>query len=193
MQVILLEHVGRLGGIGAVVKVRPGFARNFLLPQGKAMRATKDNLARFEAQKAHLEARNLELKADAEKVAETLNGQIFVVIRQAGDGGHLYGSVASRDVAEAAQAAGVEIARTQIALDKPIKDLGLHPVRVQLHPEVFAEISVNVARSQDEAALQASGKTVAQLRAEEEAAAAAEFDVKSLFDPDAVGGDDDDR
>ncbi|MDD2870291.1 50S ribosomal protein L9 [Neomegalonema sp.] len=193
MQVILLERVGRLGAIGSVVKVRPGFARNYLLPQGKALRATRDNLGRFEAQRAHIEARNLELKAEAQTVAEALNGQIFVVIRQAGDGGHLYGSVAPRDIAEAAQAAGVEISRTQIALDKPIKNLGVHPVSVQLHPEVFAEVSVNVARSQDEAALQASGKTVAQLRAEEEAAAAAEFDVKSLFDPDEARGDDDDR
>ncbi|WP_018632096.1 50S ribosomal protein L9 [Neomegalonema perideroedes] len=193
MQVILLERVGRLGAIGSVVKVRPGFARNYLLPQGKALRATRDNLGRFEAQRANIEARNLELKAEAETVAEALNGQIFVVIRQAGDGGHLYGSVAPRDIAEAAQAAGVEISRTQIALDKPIKNLGVHPVSVQLHPEVFAEVSVNVARSQDEAALQASGKTVAQLRAEEEAAAAAEFDVKSLFDPDEARGDDDDR
>ncbi len=166
MQVILLERVGRLGAIGSVVKVRPGFARNYLLPQGKALRATRDNLGRFEAQRANIEARNLELKAEAETVAEALNGQIFVVIRQAGDGGHLYGSVAPRDIAEAAQAAGVEISRTQIALDKPIKNLGVHPVSVQLHPEVFAEVSVNVARSQDEAALQASGKTVAQLRAE---------------------------
>ncbi len=193
MQVILLERVGRLGAIGSVVKVRPGFARNYLLPQGKALRATRDNLGRFEAQRANIEARNLELKAEAETVAEALNGQIFVVIRQAGDGGHLYGSVAPRDIAEAAQAAGVEISRTQIALDKPIKNLGVHPVSVQLHPEVFAEVSVNVARSQSEAELQASGKTVAQLRAEEEAAAAAEFDVKSLFDPDEARGDDDDR
>ncbi len=191
MQVILLERVGRLGNIGAVVKVRPGFARNYLLPQGKALRATRDNLGRFEAQRASIEARNLVQKTEAEAVAQTLNGQIFVVIRSAGDGGHLYGSVASRDVAEAAQAAGVELGRNQIVLDKPIKDLGVHPVRVQLHPEVFAEVSVNVARSQDEAALQASGKTVAQLRAEEEAAAAAEFEVVSLFDPDEARGDDD--
>jgi large subunit ribosomal protein L9 len=182
MQVVLLERVEKLGQMGEVVQVRDGFGRNFLLRQGKALRATKGNLARFEAQRAQLEARNLEQKKEAEQVAKKLDGQSFVIIRQASEGGALYGSVTARDVAEAASEGGFSVERRQIVLDRPVKELGLHPIRVVLHPEVDATVTANVARSRDEAALQAQGKTIAELRAEEEAAEQAEFDVQSLFE-----------
>jgi large subunit ribosomal protein L9 len=185
MQVVLLERVEKLGQMGDVVSVKDGFGRNFLLPQGKALRATKANLARFDTERAQLEARNLELKREAEAVAAKLDGQSFVVIRQASDGGALYGSVTARDAADAATAGGFTVERRQIVLDKPVKELGLHPMRVVLHPEVSATITINVARSVEEAALQAQGKTVAELRAEADAADRAEFDVQSLFDEDA--------
>ncbi len=207
MQVVLLERVERLGQMGDIVTVRAGFGRNFLLPQGKALRATKANMVRFEEQRAQLEARNLELKREAEAVAAKLDGQIFVVIRQASDGGALYGSVTARDAAEAATEGGFSLDRGQIRLDRPVKDLGLHPMRVVLHPEVSATIRVNVARTAEEAELQAAGKTVAELRAEAEAAEQADFDVQRLFETDdeeeggraapagmeVIDGDDDDR
>lgn len=182
MQVVLLERVEKLGQMGDVVRVKDGFGRNFLLPQGKALRATKANMARFEKERAQLEARNLELKKEAAAVAAKLDGQSFVIIRQASDGGALYGSVTARDAAEAATAGGFTVARSQIVLDRPVKELGLHPMRVVLHPEVSATITINVARSQDEASLQAQGKTIAELRAEAEAAEQAEFDVQQLFE-----------
>jgi large subunit ribosomal protein L9 len=180
MQVVLLERVAKLGQMGEVVQVRDGYARNFLLPQGKALRATEGNLKRFETDRAQLEARNLEARAEAEKVAKRLDGQSFVVIRSASDGGALYGSVTTRDVADAATAGGFSLERRQVVLDHPIKDLGLHPVSIVLHPEVQATINVNVARSQEEAELQASGKTIQELQAEAEAAH--EFDIQELFD-----------
>ncbi|MFN3613817.1 MAG: 50S ribosomal protein L9, partial [Rubrimonas sp.] len=133
MQVVLLERVEKLGQMGDVVNVRDGFGRNYLLPQGKALRATKANLARFEQQRAQLEARNLELKKEAQAVAEKLDGQSFVIIRQASDGGALYGSVTARDAAEAATAGGFTVARGQVVLDRPVKELGLHKMRVVLH------------------------------------------------------------
>jgi large subunit ribosomal protein L9 len=185
MQVVLLERVEKLGQMGDVVTVKAGFGRNFLLPQGKALRATKANMARFETERAQLEARNLELKKEAEAVAAKLDGKVFVVIRQASDGGALYGSVTARDAAEASTAGGFSVERGQIVLDRPVKELGLHPMRVRLHPEVAATITINVARSLEEAELQAQGKTVAQLRAEADAAEQAEFDVQSLFDEEA--------
>ena len=185
MQVVLLERVPNLGQMGDVVAVKDGFGRNYLLPQGKALRATRANLARFEAERAQLEARNLEKKREAETVAKKLDGQSFVMIRQAAEGGSLYGSVAARDVAEAATEGGFSVGRGQVVLDKPIKETGLHEIRVSLHPEVHATISINVARSRDEADMQAQGKTLADLRAEEEAREAAEFDVESLFDDGA--------
>jgi len=191
MQVVLLERVEKLGQMGDVVTVKDGFGRNFLLPQGKALRANKANLARFEAQRAQLEARNLELKKEAEAVAAKLDGQTFVVIRSASDGGALYGSVTVRDAAEAATAAGFTVDKGQIKLDRPVKDLGLHPMRVVLHPEVSATITVNVARTAEEAEMQAAGKSIQELRAEAEAAEQEEFDVQRLFetDPeDAEGG-----
>ncbi|MBK0397684.1 50S ribosomal protein L9 [Limibaculum sp. M0105] len=180
MQVVLLERVEKLGQIGEVVNVKDGFARNFLLPQKKALRATKTNLARFEAERAQIEARNLELKAEAAKVAEKLDGQSFVVIRSASEAGALYGSVTARDVADAATAAGFSVDRGQVRLDRPVKELGLHQIRVVLHPEVDATISVNVARSVEEAELQASGRSIQDLRAEAEAEA--EFEISELFD-----------
>lgn len=182
MDVVLLERVEKLGQMGDVVAVKDGFARNFLLPKGKALRATKANLARFETERAQLEARNLELKKEAEAVAGKLDGQTFVAIRQASDSGSLYGSVNSRDIAELATEGGFTLARNQVVLDTPVKELGLHEIRVILHPEVDARITVNVARSQDEAELQAQGKNIAELRAEEEAAEA--FDVAQLFEDD---------
>ncbi len=182
MEVVLLERVEKLGQMGDVVSVKPGFGRNFLLPQGKALRATKANIAKFEAQRATLEARNLELKQEAEVVAKKLDGQSFVIIRSASDMGALYGSVTTRDVAEAATAGGFTVDKRQINLDKPVKELGIHDIRVVLHPEVIVTIDVNIARSPEEAELQASGKSIQDARAEEDAAA--EFDIQELFEDD---------
>lgn len=184
MEVVLLERVAKLGRMGEVVRVRDGYARNFLLPQGKALRATAANMARFEAERAEIEARNADAKREAEAIATRIDGQRFVVIRSASDGGALYGSVTTRDAAEAAAAAGFAIDRRQIALNAPIKDLGLHTLTVSLHPEVEATIVFNVARSAEEAEMQASGKTIQQLQAEADAEAA--FDIAELFDD--VGG-----
>ena len=184
MQVVLLERVEKLGQMGDVVSVKEGFGRNFLLPQHKALRATKANLARFESQRAQLEARNLELKKEAEAVAAKLNGQVFVVIRQAADGGALYGSVSARDAAEAATEGGFSLSRNQVVLNTHVKELGLHDMRVILHPEVSATITINVARSAEEAVLQAEGKSIADLRAEADAADKADFDVQQLFEDD---------
>jgi large subunit ribosomal protein L9 len=189
MEVVLLERVAKLGQMGEVVRVKDGYARNFLLPQGKALRATEANLKRFEAERAQLEARNLEARQEAEKVAVKLDGQSFVVIRSAAESGALYGSVTTRDIAEAATEAGFTIERRQVQLDHPIKELGLHRVTIGLHPEVEVTITVNVARNPEEAEIQASGKSVQEVRAEEEALldaeAAAEFDVERLFDEEA--------
>ena len=166
MEVILLERVGRLGQMGDVVKVKDGYARNFLLPQGKALRATDANRKTFDGQRVQLEARNLELKTEAEGVATRLDGQTFVSIRQAGDTGQLYGSVATRDIADAVTAGGFAIERRQVLLDRPIKALGLHEVRVALHPEVVVKVSINVARSADEAERQQRGENVTMIRDE---------------------------
>ena len=184
MQVILLQRVAKLGQMGDVVKVKDGYARNYLLPQGKALRANESNIKSFEARKAHLEAQNLETRKEAQAAAERLDGKSFVVIRSAADSGALYGSVTARDAVEAAAADGFTIARSQIVLDKPIKDLGLHGMTVVLHPEVSARIQINVARSVEEAALQASGKSIQELAAEAEAAA--DMDIAQLFDD--IGG-----
>ncbi len=159
MDVILLERIESLGQMGDVVKVKPGFARNFLLPQKKALRATKENLAYFEKQRSQLEAQNLTRRHEAEAVASKLDGLNVIVLRQAGETGQLYGSVGTRDVAEAVTAAGFTIARRQVLLDQPIKALGLFKTRVALHPEVVVGISVNVAQSAEEAAIQAAGKS----------------------------------
>lgn len=191
MQVILLERVAKLGQMGDVVDVKPGYARNFLLPQGKALSASESNIASFEAQKAQLEARNLETKKEAEALAEKLDGQQFIVIRSASDAGALYGSVTPRDAADAATEAGFTVDKKQIALVAPIKELGLHAVAVNLHPEVAVEIQMNVARSEEEAELQASGKSIQELAAEEEAAA--EFEIAELFDDIGSAASDDDE
>jgi large subunit ribosomal protein L9 len=184
MQVILLERVAKLGQMGQVVDVRDGFARNYLLPQGKALRATESNIKAFEARKAQLEAANLETRKEAEALGAKLDGQMFVLIRSASDGGALYGSVTARDAAEAATAGGFTLKRSQITLDRPIKELGLHAVSVRLHPEVSVKITLNVARSADEAQLQATGKSIRELAAEAEAAA--EYEIAALFDD--IGG-----
>ena len=192
MKVILLERVAKLGQMGDVVNVKDGHGRNFLLPQGKAMRATEANIKQFEARKAQLEASNLETRKEAEAVAATLEGQVFVIIRSASDSGALYGSVTTRDAADAATAGGFTVNRTQVVLDRPIKDLGMHSVSVVMHPEVSARITLNIARSAEEAELQAAGKSIQELAAEAEAAA--DFEVAELFDDlGGAAGDDDDR
>ncbi|WP_292293411.1 50S ribosomal protein L9 [Marivita sp.] len=180
MQVILLERVAKLGQMGDVVDVKPGFARNYLLLQGKALTASKENIASFETQKAQLEAQNLETRKEAEAMADKLGGQQFIVIRQASDGGNLYGSVTTRDASDVATAEGFTIDRKQVIIRQPIKTLGLHEVEVHLHPEVMVTIELNVARSPEEAELQASGKSIQDLAAEEEAQA--EFEIQELFD-----------
>ncbi len=184
MEVVLLQRVAKLGQMGEIVRVKDGYARNYLLPQGKALRSTPANLARFENERAQLETRNLEQKAEAESVAAKLDGKSFVVIRSASDGGALYGSVTTRDVADAATEGGFSLDRRQVTLDHPIKELGLHKLTIVLHPEVEVTIDVNVARSKEEAELQASGRTIQELQAE--ADAAAEFDIQELFDD--IGG-----
>ena len=180
MQVILLERIGRLGQMGDVVKVKDGFARNFLLPQKKALRATDDNRKHFEKERVHLEARNLELKGEAEGVSGKIDGKTFTAIRQAGDTGQLYGSVSTRDIAEVITAGGFAVDRRQILLDKPIKALGVHPIRVQLHPEVIVKVTMNVARSDDEAQRQARGEDVAVVR--EEALQIETFSEDAVFE-----------
>ena len=160
MELVLLERVESLGRMGDVVTVKPGYARNYLLPQGKALRATKDNLRSFEARRADLEARNIERRNQAEGVAEDMQGLSVMVIRRASEMGHLYGSVTVRDIAEAAEEAGVFVDRRQIRLARPIKELGLHEVTVQLHPEVTVSITANIARTPDEAEAQARGEDV---------------------------------
>jgi large subunit ribosomal protein L9 len=166
MQVILLERIGRLGQMGDLVNVKDGYARNFLLPQKKALRATEENLKRFEKNRSQLEARNLELKKEAEAVAGKLQGQTFTAIRQAGDTGQLYGSVTTRDIVEIITAGGFSIDRRQVVLDKPIKTLGIHATRVALHPEVIVGVSLNVARTEDEAERQARGEDVTVIKEE---------------------------
>ncbi|MGK9231738.1 50S ribosomal protein L9 [Inquilinus limosus] len=175
MEIILLERVEKLGQIGDVVKVKPGFARNYLLPQKKALRATKANLAVFEKQRAQIEANNLKAKGEAEKVAARMDDVHIVVIRQAGDTGQLYGSVTARDIAEALTADGYTVSRGQVAIEHPIKTLGLEKVRIRLHPEVSVTITVNVARSAEEAEMQRErgGMIVSSVLEEEEAAAEA--------------------
>src|SRR5688500_388535 len=150
MDVILLERIGRLGQMGDVVRVKDGYARNFLLPSGKALRATESNRQKFERDRSMLEQRNAEKRAAAQGDAGQIDGKSFVIIRQAGESGQLYGSVSTRDIAEAASAAGTPVERNQVLLDTPIKTIGLHQVRIALHPEVVIEVTANVARSADE-------------------------------------------
>ncbi|MFC4670312.1 50S ribosomal protein L9 [Seohaeicola nanhaiensis] len=191
MQVILLERVAKLGQMGDVVDVRPGFARNYLLRQGKALTASEANIKSFENRKAQLETQNLETRKEAEAMGEKLDGQQFVVIRQASDGGALYGSVTPRDAADAATAGGFTVSRKQMVIARPIKELGLHDVHVSLHPEVEVTITLNVARSAEEAELQASGKSIQEQAAEEQAAA--DFEIAELFDDLGSAADEDDQ
>lgn len=175
MEVILLERVGKLGQMGDVVRVKDGFARNFLLPRGKALRATDDNKARFEGMKGELQAKNLEMKGEAGKLGAQIDGKTYVVLRQASEAGQLFGSVSTRDIAGLLKADGADIARSQVSLNAPIKAIGQYKVPLALHPEVEVSITVTVARSQDEAERIARGENVLVPRteAEEEAAAAA--------------------
>jgi large subunit ribosomal protein L9 len=191
MQVILLERIGRLGQMGDVVTVKDGYARNFLLPQGKALRATKANRERFESQRAQLEAHNLERKSEAEAVATKLDGQSFIIIRQAGESGQLYGSVSTRDIAGAVSEGGFTIERRQVMLDRPIKSIGLHDIRIALHAEVTPHVAINVARSEDEAARQARGEQVTgkAMEAAEEDAEAARRAAEELFEEGAKAED----
>lgn len=170
MKVILLERVERLGALGDVVTVKDGFARNFLLPRSKALRATSANMKVFEAQRADIEDRNAAARATAGRAAQKIDGESYVLIRQAGDSGQLYGSVSGRDVAEAVNAEGGRVDRSMVVLDKPIKTLGLHEVKVRLHAEVTATVTINVARSQDEAERQAAGENVIASQFEEDRA-----------------------
>jgi large subunit ribosomal protein L9 len=168
MEVILLERVAKLGQMGETVRVKDGFARNFLLPAGKALRATKANKERFDSMKSQLEARNLELKSEASKVGEKLNGTEVTLVRQAGETGQLYGSVSTRDIADALTAAGFTVTRTQIVLNHPIKTIGLHSVPVTLHPEVEVSVKANVARSAEEAVRQSRGEDLSVNRDDED-------------------------
>ena len=178
MQIILLQRIGRLGQIGDIVNVKDGYARNFLLPQKKALRATDENKKVFEGRRSQIEAENLAHKKDADGVASKLGGQSFILIRAAGDTGQLYGSVSTRDIATAITEGGFKVDRNQIELDKPIKALGLHQAKVQLHPEVVSTVTLNIARSQDEAEKQARGENVSVIQDE-----APEIET---FNPDAA-------
>ena len=181
MKVVLLERVENLGAIGDVVSVKDGFARNFLLPRDKARRATSANLKAFELDRAAIEARNEKNKSEAQKVADKIDGQTYVMIRQAGETGQLYGSVAGRDVAEAVQAEGGKVERSQVVLNTAIKTLGVHEVQVRLHAEVSATVKINIARSADEAERQARGENVIASQFDDERLAA-EQAAKDLFE-----------
>lgn len=193
MEVILLERIGRLGQMGDVVRVKDGYARNFLLPKGKALRATKLNLSHFESQRAQLEAHNLELKKEAEAVAKKLRGQSFIALRQASDSGQLYGSVSTRDISDLVTEGGFTILRTQVLLDRPIKSLGQHPVRILLHPEVEVEVKINVARTAEEAERQARGEDVTVMRDQDDIdAEAARAAAEQLFEEGSEESEEDD-
>ena len=186
MEVILLERVGKLGQMGDVVKVKDGYARNFLLPRGKALRASADNKARFEGMKAELEKRNLESKGEAGKLASKIDGKSFVVLRQASESGQLFGSVTSRDIARLIAEEGTEIAKGQIAINAPIKSIGQYKVPLALHPEIEVSVTVVVARSNDEAERIKRGENVTVRRTdEEEERAAAAASAEALFEPGA--------
>jgi large subunit ribosomal protein L9 len=182
MEVILLERVAKLGQMGEVVRVKDGFARNFLLPRGKALRATKDNREKFESMKADLEARNLQAKGEAEKVATRIDGRNVVVLRQASDTGHLYGSVSSRDLVGLFEAEGIRVTRGQILLDAPIKTIGKHTIDIAVHPEVEVAVTVTVARNADEAERIQRGEDVTVRREEQDEAAEALAAAEEFFE-----------
>jgi large subunit ribosomal protein L9 len=195
MDVILLERIPRLGQMGDTVRVKDGYARNFLLPQGKALRSNADNLARFENDRAQLEARNLERKQEADAVAEKLEGQSVVLIRQAGTNGQLYGSVTSRDIAEALTAEGFSVARSQVLLNTPIKAIGMSDVIIRLHAEVEMNVAVNVARSDEEAIRQAAGEDIVASERDEDLVSAEDFfedtEIAAELNEDGFEDDDD--
>ena len=194
MKIILLERIAKLGQMGDEVTVKDGYARNFLLPKGKALRSTKANAARFEVERAQLEARNLERKTEAEAVAEKLDGNAYIAIRSAGETGQLYGSVAARDIAATLEENGFSVGRNQIELLAPIKTIGMHDVRIILHPEVDASISINVARSDEEAARQATGEDLTQRDAfdnDDDVVAQDDAFENEEDAPEAEDGDDD--
>jgi large subunit ribosomal protein L9 len=188
MEVILLERVAKLGQMGEVVRVKDGFARNFLLPRGKALRATKENRTRFEGMKVELETKNLEAKGDAEKISAKLNGKSFNIVRQASEAGQLFGSVSPRDLVGLLAGGGFSVSRNQIALNTPIKTIGKHTVPIALHPEIDVSVSVIVARNADEAARIARGEDVTVLREEvpSEEAEAAALAAETFFEPEAA-------
>ena len=192
MEVILLERISRLGQMGETVKVKDGFARNFLLPQGKALRANEANKKKFEGQRAQLEARNLERKSEATQVAEKLDGKSFIVVRSAGETGQLYGSVSTRDIADLLTAEGFSVSRTQIELNQPIKTIGLTNVAIALHPEVEVTVSLNIARSAEEAERQAKGEELTTAEAIYGDDINDNARPENFFDPNAEfdGGDD---
>lgn len=187
MQVVLLERIEKLGQIGDIVNVKPGYARNFLLPKQKALRATAENMVRFETERAQIEARNLEWQKEAESVSEKLAGASFILIRQAGDSGQLYGSASARDIAEVATEDGYSVDKNQIILNTPIKAIGLHEVMVRLHPDVTCNITVNVARTPDEAVLQAKGEDVLAQDTDDD-----DIDAEAFFEEEATPDLDDD-
>jgi large subunit ribosomal protein L9 len=186
MEVILLERMPRLGQMGDVVRVRDGFARNFLLPRGKALRATAENRTRFETMRGELEARSLALKGEAGQVAEKLDGKSFTVLRQASEAGQLFGSVSPRDLVGLLDTAGYKVNRSQIALNAPIKTIGRHRVPILLHPEIETAITIVVARNNEEAARIERGEDVTQLREEPTAEQAAVLAAEAFFEPEAV-------
>ncbi|MEM7301571.1 MAG: 50S ribosomal protein L9 [Pseudomonadota bacterium] len=198
MEIILLERIPKLGQMGDTVSVKDGYARNFLLPQGKALRANKANLARFESERAQLEARNLERRTEAQAVADKLDGNAYIAVRSAGETGQLYGSVATRDIAAILEENGFTVGRNQVELNQPIKVIGLHEVVIRLHPEVEASVTINVARSEDEAERQAAGEDLTKREAFEfdieDEDEDDDIDVDALFDnpedAEAVAGDD---
>ena len=180
VQLVLLERVSKLGSMGDIVNVKPGYARNYLLPQKKALRASEHNIKKFEADRKELEAKNLETKKEAEKIKAKIDGSSYIIIRSASDSGSLYGSVTNKDAETAMKSDGLLVDKKQIVLSKPIKELGLHDLTINLHPEVIAKIEINVARSNEEAEIQKSGKTIQDAKMEAEAEA--EFDIAELFD-----------
>ncbi|MHA1157231.1 MAG: 50S ribosomal protein L9 [Alphaproteobacteria bacterium] len=192
MEIILLERIVRLGQMGDVVRVRDGYARNYLLPQGKALRANDANRQRYESERAQIEARNLERRTEASDVGERIAGQSFIIVRQAGETGQLYGSVTTRDLAEIMEAGGFMVTRSQIALQHPIKTIGMHVVPIDLHAEVTVPVTVNIARSEDEAARQAAGEDVTRPGDEPDedvAVEAADDEADAADDEDAASGD----
>ena len=180
MKIVLLERIPKLGQMGDIVEVKAGYARNFLLPSKKALRATDENVQIFEGRKAELEAKNLETKAEAEKAKQKLEGKYFIVIRSASDAGALYGSVSSKDICAATENEGIKISKNQVILDKPIKELGIHEIKILLHPEVTTLVYINVARTTEEAQLQESGTTIQETKSNEEKEA--QVEIEKLFD-----------